>query len=171
MILLRALIVALALAACGEEKPAEHAGPPVVTMAPQDAAATAPAAAPDEAAFDAEILAWARSIYNIDGPNLIEPIDTFYGDFNGDAAPDGLAFAYFDMSGSGGGSGAGLDVSLFENRDGHMAHLRRVDEVLGQEPRNARFERGRIYVTTTVLGPDDPQCCPTKAHEWAIQAR
>jgi hypothetical protein len=164
MILVRALIVALALAACGEQKPAEGARAPVVSMAPQDASENAPAAAPDEAAFDAEILSWARSIYNIDGPNLIEPIDTFYGDFNGDGAPDGLAFAYFDI----GGSGAGLDVSLFENRDGHMAHLRRVDEVLGQEPRGARFERGRIFVTTTVLGPGDPRCCPTKAHEWTI---
>lgn len=159
---LRALVFALALAACGQEKAADNAPAPV---SPAEATSTRPAA-PDTSAYDAEILTWARSVYNVDGPNLIEPLTIFYGDFTGDGAPDALAFSYYDM----GGSGAGLNVSLFRNTGGHMQHLRNVDEVLGQEPRDAHFSRGSVSVTTTVPGPGDPHCCPTKAHEWVIRA-
>jgi hypothetical protein len=151
MTMLRTLalvVAALALAACSRGAPA-------------DAAARV---AFDRAAAEAELLAWARGKYNSDGMGLIEPVDTFFGDYSGDGQPDALVVSYYDM----GGSGAGVGVALFRNDAGRMVHQRDVEDVFGQEPREVRFERGRITLTTTVAGPDDPHCCPTEPRQWTI---
>ena len=101
--ILRALILAAALTACGEKAAPDSNAPAAITMdvATQTAPAPIGEAEPaSEANYDAQILEWARSAFNVDGQNLIEPIDTFYGDFSGDGAPDALAFFYHDMGGS-----------------------------------------------------------------------
>ena len=149
------LALALTLAACGPSEQGDKAS----SAAP--AGNELPAAS--DADRDAEILAWARRAHST---NLIEPVTTFYGDFTGDGADDALVFAYFAM----GGSGAGLNVALFKNEDGHMAHFRDVDDVFGMEPRDAHFETGKITVSTLMPGPNDPHCCPTQRTPWEIDA-
>lgn len=120
-----------------------------------DAAAAAPAGA------GVEITAWARARYGLD---MFEPVEIFYGDFTGDGAPDAFAWVLFAM----GGSGAGLDVPLFRNEDGRMIYMRSAGDVFGSEPRDVRFETGRITLTTTMPQPDDPHCCPTGSQDWTI---
>jgi hypothetical protein len=138
-------LLALALAACSQEGP------------------RAPAPF-DRAAAEAELLAWARQRFNAEGASLIEPVSTFFGDYSGDGREDALLVAYYDM----GGSGAGVGMALFRNRDGRMTHERDVEDVFGMEPRDVRFSPGRIMLTTTMPGPDDPHCCPTQPREWVI---
>lgn len=143
-------VFAFAAAACGQ------AGAPSGSTE-----ASAQTVAADPTAFDEEITAWARARH---GANLFEPVNTFYGDFNGDGAEDGLAFAYFAL----GGSSAGLNVALFRNEGGHMVHHRDIEDVFGMEPRDAVFSEGSVQVTTLTLGPNDPRCCPTQPREWTI---
>jgi hypothetical protein len=119
---------------------------------------------------DAAITAWARArarthASTLPGTTLIEPVDILYGDFTGDGQADALAFAYFDV----GGSAAHLIVTLFRHEDGRMTFMRTVDDVYGLEPRNARFSKGRIVLTTTVPNPGDPHCCPTGSQDWTIR--
>jgi hypothetical protein len=142
---------------------ADKAGAPEAS-APADAAAAAVSSTEPPAGAEDAIKAWARAQH---GTSLIEPVDIFYGDFTGDGAADALAFASFEM----GGSGAGLSVALFRNEGGRMAFMRTDDTVFGSEPRNVRFATGRITLTTTMPKPGDPHCCPTGEQDWAINAR
>lgn len=149
---------ALALAACS---PAADKGATAGDASAAAGEAEAGAVAGfDQAAAEAELLAWARGLY---GTQLIEPLNTFFGDYTGDGANDALAFAYYDV----GGSGAMLNVSIFRNEDGRMVHEKQV-EVFGAEPRDAAFSAGQIKVTTLMPGPNDAHCCPTQPREWTV---
>lgn len=99
--------------------------------------------------------------------NLHE-VKPFYGDFTGDGRDDALVFAYYDDRS--GGNAINLDVMLFEGRPGGFAFLRKVEDVFGQDPRAAQFSRGRIRITLTTLGPNDPRCCPTLPKQYTITA-
>lgn len=154
--MIRSIAIGLAfsvLAACSP--PASN-----TAAAPGEAAAQTSAGAP--AGADDAIAAWYRQQH---GVNLIEPVNTFYGDFSGDGAADALAFGYFDM----GGSGAGLTIALFRNESGNMSLVRTVDDVFGMDPRNVQFSQGRITLTTTMPRPGDPHCCPTGSQDWTIE--
>ncbi|MET0183162.1 MAG: hypothetical protein ABW199_09775, partial [Caulobacterales bacterium] len=91
----------------------------------------------------------------------------FWGDFTGDGAPDALAWADFDTGGSSWNHGVGL----FRNEGGRMVFMRTEDEVYGMEPRDPHFETGKITLTTSMPGPNDPLCCPTQARAWVINTR
>lgn len=108
---------------------------------------------------DAAILAWAREQHG-------DPVhaETFYGDFSGDGVEDALAWILYPS----GGNSEFLDVALFRNDGGLMAHYRSIDDVFGGNPRNVVFEQGRITLITTVAKPGDPRCCPTGSREWVI---
>lgn len=150
MVRLMTFALSLALAACS---PPARTG---VEAGPASASAQTPAGA------DETIAAWYRARH---GSNLIEPVETFYGDFSGDGAADALAFGYFDM----GGSGAGLTIALFRNQNGTMTLVRTIDDVFGMEPRNVAIAPGRITLTTTMPQPGDPHCCPTGSQDWTIE--
>lgn len=111
-----------------------------------------------------QIAAWARKVH---GANLVEPATMFFGDFTGDGAPDALVFAYAES----GGSAVDLRVALFRNNQGSLTYWRDHNEVRGFEPRDVRFATGTVTVTTTVLRPTDPRCCPTGSRTWTIDAR
>jgi hypothetical protein len=72
-------------------------------------------------------------------------IIVFQGDFNGDRFRDALAFAYFRPP----GGALGLTVLLLENTVAGYAVVA-TPEVLGRNPRNARFSPGRVQVSTTM---------------------
>ncbi len=111
---------------------------------------------------EAVIKAWATQQY---GANLLGDPTIFYGDFNGDGAADALAWADYAT----GGTSANHGVALFRNDSGRMTFVRTVDDVYGMEPRDAHFSNGRITLTTSTVGPNDPLCCPTQPHQWTIR--
>ncbi|MFZ1728238.1 MAG: hypothetical protein WAU13_16465 [Albidovulum sp.] len=43
-----------------------------------------------------------------------------------------------------------------------------ITNLFGNNPRDARFFPDRIEITTDVLGPNDPRCCPSVAQRWSI---
>ncbi len=90
----------------------------------------------------------------------------FFGDFNGDGAPDAIAFSHLDTD----GAQTNLDVSLFRNAAGVMRHVRSVG-VAGENPRDVRFANGAVTLTTSYMKPGDRLCCPTGEKYWTVPAR
>jgi len=87
-----------------------------------------------------------------------------YGDFTGDGQDDAIVFVYTDT----GGSGPALDVVLFTGDHGTYRFKKHVHNVYGEEPRNAKFSKGLIELTTTMPKPGDPHCCPTGSKRYRI---
>lgn len=92
---------------------------------------------------------------------------TFYGDFNGDGQEDAVVFVYTNIEGAAGNFD--LKVVLFRGEGGRYRFLRDAPNVFGVEPRNARFAKGRVEITTTMPRPGDPRCCPTGSKTFAIR--
>lgn len=113
-------------------------------------------------AHDATILAWAHELHG-------DPVhaQTFYGDFTGDGLDDALAWILYPS----GGNSEFLEVALFRNEGGRMVFYRSIDNIVGGNPRDVVFERGRITLTTTMPKPGDPRCCPTGSRNWAIDTK
>lgn len=44
----------------------------------------------------------------------------------------------------------------------------RIAGLFGQSPRDPAFGQGFVDVTTTMLGPNEPRCCPTLPVRWRI---
>lgn len=79
-----------------------------------------------------------------------------------------LIFHYFDSRS--GGNSFGLNVGLYRHDPEGWRFLTLL-EIFGVEPRDAQFFPGRIVVTTTMPGPNDPRCCPTVPTRWDIDTR
>lgn len=148
-----AMALSLALVTACSPAAAPSAGP-------SEAAAQTTAGAPTGA--EDAILTWARAQFGAN--NLFEPVEIFYGDFNGDGAQDALAWVLY----SGGGNSALLDVALFRNQGGRMTYYRSAADVYGSEPQNVVFATGRITLTSTMPRPGDARCCPTGSEAWTI---
>jgi hypothetical protein len=88
-----------------------------------------------------------------------------YGDFTGDGQDDAIVFVYTPS----GGSGMNLDVVLFTGERGSYRFKKLVPNVFGERPRDAKFSRGVIELTTTMPKPGDPHCCPTGSKRWRIK--
>ena len=43
-----------------------------------------------------------------------------------------------------------------------------VDGFYGNDPRDVAFSQGYVDVTTTLLGPNEPRCCPTLPSRWRV---
>ena len=43
-----------------------------------------------------------------------------------------------------------------------------VSGLFGQSPRDPAYGEGVVELTTTMLGPNEPRCCPTLATRWRI---
>ena len=83
----------------------------------------------------------------------------FYGDLTGMGTEDAIAFLYHP---SGGNSDVLTTWIWRDTENGYeLARSPSIVEVFGLDPRNVRFSPGRIEVTTTVMKPDDPRCCPS----------
>ncbi|WP_223999691.1 hypothetical protein [Aureimonas sp. SA4125] len=108
----------------------------------------------------------SRLYAKIDGNN--EGACILYGDYSGDGRNDGLAFLYFSPPG---GNGVFLEVHKLRQTARRQFESDGTVEIFGVTPRDARFSRGRIEVTTSVQGPNDPRCCPTEEKRWVVNAR
>ena len=83
----------------------------------------------------------------------------FYGDMTGIGTEDAIAFLYHP---SGGNSDVLITWIWRDTENGYeLARAPSIEEVFGLDPRNVRFSPGRIEVTTTVMKPGDPRCCPS----------
>lgn len=96
---------------------------------------------------------------------LKDVLKIFYGDFSGDGQDDALAFAYHGYDG---GNGVGLVVLVLQRTEKGFRVIQRP-KIFGQEPRDVKFSKGVITVTTTVPGPKDPRCCPSRKKTWKIK--
>lgn len=83
-----------------------------------------------------------------------------YGKMQDDLADYAVAFVNYEPPG-GGNSQRQMAIVFKAVPGGPFAALGRVSDFVGWDPRDARFERGAIAYTATVLGPRDPRCCPT----------
>ncbi|MDH5528603.1 MAG: hypothetical protein OEY05_01080 [Paracoccaceae bacterium] len=62
----------------------------------------------------------------------------------------------------------GIVVGHFTRIEAGFVRDRIITNLFGYDPRDVRFYPDRILITTTVLGPNDPRCCPTVAQVWSI---
>jgi hypothetical protein len=51
-----------------------------------------------------------------------------------------------------------------------LARVVPIEEFFGVSPRDVRFSPGRIEVTTSVLMPDDPRCCPSGEKTFVLSS-
>jgi ABC-type transport system substrate-binding protein len=85
------------------------------------------------------------------------------------ASPDqdvALAITHYP----GGGNSAMIGAGLFRIDNGKMSLIGPV-EIFGETPRDVKFSKGRVEVTTTMPKPGDPHCCPTGAARWTIDRK
>ncbi|MCW3782644.1 hypothetical protein [Defluviimonas salinarum] len=81
-------------------------------------------------------------------------------------AREAIGVVYPEIVGSAGN--VDIRVAYYARGDAGFSMNRTVSNVFGMEPRNAQFLPDQIEVTTTVLGPNDPRCCPSLARVWSI---
>lgn len=99
---------------------------------------------------------------------LQEPdeVHMFYGDLTGQGTKDAISFVYSPIEG---GNGMALSVWVWHDRNGAYQLARDAsDDIFGQDPRDVQFAPGHISVTTTVLKPGEPRCCPTGTKTFTI---
>ena len=66
-----------------------------------------------------------------------------------------------------GGNAMHLNVGVFR-RDPEGWRFLGLVPVYGYDPRDVTFGPGRIDLTTTMQGPNDPRCCPSQLTRWAV---
>ena len=87
-----------------------------------------------------------------------------HGDPN--VATHALGFHYYESRT--GGNAVLLNVGLFRREGAGWIFAGRVEGLFGHGPKDASFPPGRIEVTTTVLKPGEPRCCPTGVARWSV---
>ncbi|MGC8202163.1 hypothetical protein ACP2AV_05605 [Aliiroseovarius sp. PTFE2010] len=94
------------------------------------------------------------------------PAELFPDNMNPAAADVALGFHYYGNRV--GGNAVMLNVGLFHHIEGGWVFAGPVEGLYGTSPREARFFPGRVEITTTMLGPNEPRCCPTQVTRWSV---
>lgn len=94
------------------------------------------------------------------------PAELFPDNMNPAAADVALGFHYYGSRT--GGNAIMLNVGMFHHIEGGWVFAGPVDGLFGSSPREARFFPGRVEITTTTLGPNEPRCCPTQVTRWSV---
>ncbi|MGC3939168.1 hypothetical protein ACOTTU_15300 [Roseobacter sp. EG26] len=81
-------------------------------------------------------------------------------------AQNALGFHYFRNRY--GGTMIEMNVGLFQQIEGGWRYSGPVLGLFGVEPRDVSFSPGRIDLTTTVHGFNEPQCCPSTPARWSV---
>ena len=83
------------------------------------------------------------------------------------AASRALGVAYVHIEGSAGS--ASIHAGLFvPDGQGSWQMLRPVEGLFGQSPRDPQAGPDGFFVKTSMLGPNDPRCCPSVETTWFI---
>ncbi|MBF9035335.1 hypothetical protein HKCCE2091_13905 [Rhodobacterales bacterium HKCCE2091] len=107
-------------------------------------------------------------------PLIARSLDVRAGDSGATLFPDhpdpaqattAVGFHYFPNRS--GGNSFSIAVGVFRRGDGGWTYAGPV-EVFGTDPRDPAFAPGRFEITTTMLGPNEPRCCPTLAMRWIV---
>ncbi|MEM6759327.1 MAG: hypothetical protein AAF601_07580 [Pseudomonadota bacterium] len=85
---------------------------------------------------------------------------------DGAVATQAIGVAYEWIRGSAGNTTIAL--GHYRRTGTAWQFVRPIDGVFGHEPRDAVFGPGWVEITTLMLGPNDPRCCPTAAARWRI---
>ena len=83
-----------------------------------------------------------------------------------DQATRGLGVAYEHIPGSAGNVDIALGYYVRTASGWQMAGP--VTGVFGHNPRDPAYSDGTLELTTTMLGPNDPRCCPSLPVRWRI---
>jgi hypothetical protein len=62
----------------------------------------------------------------------------------------------------------GVSFGYYRNGPQGFEFVGQVERPFGEKPRDVVFAHGRIEITTTVPGPNDPRCCPSQSARWVI---
>lgn len=81
-------------------------------------------------------------------------------------ATRGLGVAYEYIQGSAGNTSIALGYYVRSAAGWQMAGP--VTGVFGQSPRDPVYTQTTLEITTTMLGPNEPRCCPTLPVRWRI---
>ncbi|HDR29173.1 hypothetical protein [Rhodovulum sp.] len=77
-----------------------------------------------------------------------------------------LAVLYAHIPGS--ASGFTIHAGLYARDAEGLRYAGPVSGLFGTEPRAPVFHAERMELTTSMPGPDDPHCCPSRAQRWSI---
>lgn len=92
-------------------------------------------------------------------PNAVDPA----------AATAALGFYYYIPAG--GGNAVRLSVGYFQRTRVGFSLVRPITGLFGHNPRDTVFSGTTIEVTTTMLRPGEPRCCPTGEVRWSYDRR
>lgn len=67
-----------------------------------------------------------------------------------------------------GGNAVSIATGMYQRVPQGWQFLGLVEGLFGQSPRDAAFGPTHVELTTTMLGPGEPRCCPTLATRWRI---
>lgn len=81
-------------------------------------------------------------------------------------ARQAIGIAYPVISGAAGNTT--IEVGYFIKAQGEWGIAGRVVGLFGHNPRDIAFFQGAVQITTTMLGPNEPRCCPTLPVRWQI---
>lgn len=77
-----------------------------------------------------------------------------------------LAVVYEYIQGSAGNTG--IAPGFFVKQEGAWVFTGPVQGLFGQSPSDASFGQTALELTTIMLGPNEPRCCPTLPVRWRI---
>ncbi len=89
-------------------------------------------------------------------PNSLDPA----------VATAAIGVVYEYIPGSAGNTG--IATGVFVRQANGWSFAGGVSGMFGQQPRDASFGQGYVDVTTSMLGPNEPRCCPTAPTRWRI---
>jgi hypothetical protein len=97
-----------------------------------------------------------------------EPLQIYFFPDSPDplTATRALGVAYVHIEGSAGS--ASIHVGLFQKTGDAWALYRPVGDLFGFSPRDPQMGPDGFFVTTDMLGPNDPRCCPSVPTRWYV---
>ncbi|MEM9127882.1 MAG: hypothetical protein AAGB28_18985 [Pseudomonadota bacterium] len=91
---------------------------------------------------------------------------TFFTDHN-DPNVATVGLGIHDFANRSGGNSFDRNTGLYRRTASGWTHVMPL-QIFGIQPRDPVFAPGRIEITTTTLGPNEPRCCPTQITTWTI---
>lgn len=77
-----------------------------------------------------------------------------------------LGIVYEHIPGSAGNTS--IAVGLYQPTTAGWGFVGLVEGLFGQSPRDATFGPTYVDITTIMLGPNEPRCCPTMPVRWRV---